>query len=356
MSAAVEDDSRLTTRNPLGEDAVEATIRPSALQEFVGQRKAKENLSVFIEAARSRCEALDHTLLYGPPGLGKTTIASIIARELGVNFRVTSGPLLSKAGDLASILTNLQAHDVLFIDEIHRMNTTVEEVLYPALEDFHLDIIIGEGPSARSVRIDLPPFTLVGATTRLGLLSNPLRDRFGIPTRLNFYDADELETILIRASGIFNAGLTQEGANEVAMRSRGTPRIALRLLRRIRDFAAVAGASEISRELAQHALGKLDVDAKGLDGADHRYLRYIADKYHGGPVGIDTIAAGLSEQRDSIEETIEPYLLQIGFIQRTPRGRTLTESAFAHLGIKPLKTELFQTDLLFQPESETTDA
>lgn len=332
--------------NRIEEDSSETTLRPSFFDDFIGQEHAKNNLRVFIEAAKSRSEALDHVLLYGPPGLGKTTIAQIVARELGTGFKATSGPLLSKAGDLAAILTNLQENDVLFIDEIHRLNTTVEEVLYSAMEDFQLDIIIGEGPAARTVRIDLPKFTLVGATTRLGLLSNPLRDRFGIPTRLNFYSSDELRLVIERGANILNAKLTEDGANEIANRSRGTPRIALRLLRRVRDFAEVAGDDIIKSELADQSLRKLEVDSSGLDSADRRYLRFIAEKYSGGPVGVETICAGLSEQRDSIEETIEPYLLQLGFIQRTPRGRILTPQAFTHIGITAPKAQSEQIDIL----------
>ncbi len=327
-------------------DEIEQSIRPSLLGDFIGQQHAKENLSIFIDAARKREESLDHLLLYGPPGLGKTTIAQIVSKEMGVNFRATSGPILSKAGDLAAILTNLQPHDVLFIDEIHRLNTTVEEVLYPAMEDFHLDIIIGEGPSARSVRIDLPPFTLVGATTRLGLLTNPLRDRFGIPLRLNFYTHDELTQVVGRGAAILNTELTEDGAREIACRSRGTPRIALRLLRRVRDFASLEGGV-ITQKIAQNALTRLEVDSLGLDSADRRYLLFIAQNYEGGPVGIETIAAGLSEQKDAIDETIEPYLIQQGFIQRTPRGRVLTARAWQHLNLTAPKHHLLpQPDLL----------
>ncbi len=326
------------------EDNTENSLRPLSLAEFIGQKQARENLRVFIDAARSRGEALDHVLLYGPPGLGKTTIAQIVARELGVGFRTTSGPLLSKAGDLAAILTNLQENDVLFIDEIHRLSPSIEEVLYPAMEDFSLDIIIGEGPAARIVRIDLPKFTLIGATTRMGLISNPLRDRFGIPTRLVFYSNAELQIVVSRGARILNADLCEDGAAEIARRSRGTPRIALRLLKRVRDFSTVAGHSKIDAAAADKALNLLEVDAAGLDSADRRYLRFIAEKYAGGPVGISTIAAALSEQLDSLEETIEPYLLQLGFVQRTPRGRMLTPSAFIHLGLPvPL---IAQPDLL----------
>lgn len=327
-------DSRLLEAGKQGDDASDVSLRPSFFNDFIGQEQAKNNLRVFIEAARQRGESLDHVLLYGPPGLGKTTIAQIVARELGTGFKATSGPLLSKAGDLAAILTNLQEKDVLFIDEIHRLNPTVEEVLYPAMEDFNLDLIIGEGPAARTVRIDLPRFTLVGATTRLGLLSNPLRDRFGIPTRLNFYTPEELRRVIERGASILEANLTEDGAEEIATRSRGTPRIALRLLRRVRDFASVEGHGQITASIADRSLRRLEVDQMGLDSADRRYLQFIATKYQGGPVGVETICAGLSEQRDSIEETIEPYLLQLGFIQRTPRGRMLTSHAFGHLGLK----------------------
>ncbi|MDC0864389.1 Holliday junction branch migration DNA helicase RuvB [Rickettsiaceae bacterium] len=309
------------------------SLRPNLLQDFIGQDHIKSNLGVFIKAAQSRCEALDHTLFYGPPGLGKTSLAHIISREMGVNFKATSGPTLSKAADLAAILTNLQENDVLFIDEIHRLSTNIEEVLYPAMEDFSLDIIIGEGPAARSVRIDLPKFTLIGATTRLGLLSNPLRDRFGIPLRLNFYNNDELVRVINRASSLMETGITKDGAKEIAKRSRGTPRIALRLLKRVRDFASVSNESEIDQEVADNALNRLEIDKAGLDSNDYRYLRFISDNYNGGPVGIETIAAALSEQRDAIEEAIEPYLIQIGMLQRTPRGRMITDNALIHLNL-----------------------
>jgi Holliday junction DNA helicase RuvB len=315
------------------EDQGETSLRPQVLSEFIGQAKVRSNLKVFIEAARSRREALDHVLFAGPPGLGKTTLAQIVARELGVNFRATSGPVIAKAGDLAALLTNLEDHDVLFIDEIHRLNPAVEEILYPAMEDFQLDLIIGEGPAARSVRIDLARFTLIGATTRTGLLTTPLRERFGIPIRLEFYDIEELEEIVRRGARLLGLSLSSEGAHEIARRARGTPRVAGRLLRRVRDFASVAGASSVDAKLADKALSQLEVDGRGLDALDHRYLRLIAANYGGGPVGIETIAAGLSEPRDAIEEIIEPYLLQQGFIARTPRGRVLTGQAFAHLGL-----------------------
>jgi holliday junction DNA helicase RuvB len=315
------------------EDAPEATLRPQRLSEFVGQEQARKNLGVFIEAARARREALDHVLFVGPPGLGKTTLAQIVARELGVNFRATSGPVIAKAGDLAALLTNLEDRDVLFIDEIHRLNPAVEEILYPAMEDFQLDLIIGAGPAARSVKLDLVKFTLIGATTRAGLLTNPLRDRFGIPVRLNFYSEAELETIVNRGARVLGIGLTADGANEIARRARGTPRIAGRLLRRLRDFAVVAGSPAIDRALADQALAALEVDAAGLDAMDRRYLSTIATNYGGGPVGVETLAAALSEPRDAIEDIIEPYLIQCGFLQRTPRGRLVTGHAFRHLGL-----------------------
>ncbi len=315
------------------EDAGELSLRPLRLAEFIGQAQARANLKVFIDAARGRGDALDHVLFAGPPGLGKTTLAQIVARELGVNFKMTSGPVIAKAGDLAALLTNLEERDVLFIDEIHRLNPAVEEILYPAMEDFQLDLIIGEGPAARSVRIDLAKFTLVGATTRTGLLTTPLRDRFGIPIRLNFYTEDELEEIVKRGARVLAMRMTPDGAREVARRSRGTPRVAGRLLRRVRDFASVAGVGEVDRAVADAALGQLEVDALGLDSMDHRYLRCIGENYGGGPVGIETIAAALSEGKDAIEEVIEPYLLQQGFIGRTPRGRVLTLKAFRHLGL-----------------------
>ena len=314
-------------------------LRPQGLDEFVGQAEARANLRIFIESARMRGEAMDHTLFHGPPGLGKTTLAQIMARELGVGFRMTSGPVLARPGDLAAILTNLEPRDVLFIDEIHRLSPIVEEVLYPAMEDFALDLVIGEGPAARTVRIDLQPFTLVGATTRLGLLTTPLRDRFGIPTRLQFYTEDELHRIVSRGAMLLNVPADEAGCREIARRARGTPRIAGRLLRRVVDFALVEAGGRIDRALADRALTRLGVDEQGLDGADRRYLNLLAEDYGGGPVGVETIAAALSEVRDAIEEVIEPYLLQQGFIQRTPRGRMLGQKAWRHLGIAPPRPE-----------------
>ena len=323
---------RLVTPGTRDDDA-DASLRPQRLSEFIGQEQARANLSVFIEAARARKEALDHVLFVGPPGLGKTTLAQILARELGVNFRATSGPVIAKAGDLAALLTNLEPRDVLFIDEIHRLNPAVEEILYPAMEDFQLDLIIGEGPAARSVKIDLSPFTLIGATTRAGLLTNPLRDRFGIPVRLNFYSEKELEEIVNRGARVLGIGIAADGSNEIARRARGTPRIAGRLLRRVRDFAHVEGAKTIDRKTADRALSALEVDGAGLDAMDRRYLTTIAENYGGGPVGVDTMAAALSEPRDAIEDIIEPFLILKGFLQRTPRGRLLTGLAFQHLGL-----------------------
>ena len=338
--------SRIVAPDMAESDIDEVSLRPQTLSEFIGQTAVRENLSVFIQAARSRGEALDHTIFFGPPGLGKTTLAQIVARELGVSFRATSGPVLAKAGDLAALLTNLQPRDVLFIDEIHRLHPAVEEVLYPAMEDFQLDLIIGEGPAARSIRIDLPPFTLVGATTRTGLITTPLRERFGIPLRMNFYDIDDLQSIVERGARVLDVALEADGAREVARRSRGTPRIAGRLLRRVRDFALVDGQSVIDAKIADNALLRLDVDAEGLDAMDRRLLTCMAENYDGGPVGADTLAVALAEQRDAIEEVIEPYLIQRGFVQRTPRGRMLTGQGWRYLGLDaPAATEQ-QPDLL----------
>ncbi len=332
------------------EDAAEASLRPQTLADFTGQRSSRENLAVFIQAARARGEALDHVLLHGPPGLGKTTLAQIVARELGVGFRATSGPVIQRAGDLAAILTNLQPRDVLFIDEIHRLQPAIEEILYPAMEDFQLDLIIGEGPAARSVRIDLAPFTLVGATTRAGLLATPLRDRFGIPLRLVFYTPEELELIVARGAGKLGFALTAEGAREIARRSRGTPRVAGRLLRRVRDFAHVAGDAPVDRDIADAALRRLEVDAAGLDAMDRRYLRRMAEHHGGGPVGVETLAAALAEARDTLEDVIEPYLIQEGLILRTSRGRVLAERGWKHLGIVPPVGVQAQMDLLGEDE------
>jgi Holliday junction DNA helicase RuvB len=343
------DAARLITPEKRGED-LDTTLRPQSLDEFTGQAEARANLKVFIQAAKNRGEALDHVLFVGPPGLGKTTLAQIMAKELGVNFRSTSGPVIAKAGDLAALLTNLEDRDVLFIDEIHRLNPAVEEILYPAMEDFQLDLIIGEGPAARSVKIDLSKFTLVAATTRLGLLTTPLRDRFGIPVRLSFYTVEELELIVRRGARLMGLGITDDGAREIARRSRGTPRIAGRLLRRVRDFAEVAKAEAVTKQIADEALTRLLVDNMGLDQLDKRYLTMIALNFGGGPVGIETIAAGLSEPRDAIEDIIEPYMIQQGFIQRTPRGRVLTANAWKHLGLQVPKDleatqfRLFQED------------
>lgn len=333
----MDDQERLLTADKRGED-IDTSLRPQLLDDFVGQEAARANLKVFIEAAKTRNEALDHVLFVGPPGLGKTTLAQIMAKELGVNFRSTSGPVIAKAGDLAALLTNLEERDVLFIDEIHRLSPAVEEILYPAMEDFQLDLIIGEGPAARSVKIDLAKFTLVAATTRLGLLTTPLRDRFGIPVRLNFYTVDELEFIVRRGARIFQMPIAADGAREIARRARGTPRIAGRLLRRVRDFALVAKAETIDRKIADEALSRLEVDSLGLDQLDRRYLSMIAENFGGGPVGIETIAAGLSEPRDAIEDIIEPYLIQQGFIQRTPRGRVMTPKAWTHMGLAAPQT------------------
>ena len=339
------------------EASAPVSLRPTSLDDFVGQRQVCENLKVFIEAAKKRGEALDHVLLFGPPGLGKTTLASIVAKELGVGFRATSAPMISKSGDLAAILTNLERNDVLFIDEIHRLNPAIEEVLYSAMEDFQLDLIIGEGPSARSVRIDLQPFTLVGATTRSGMLSTPLRERFGIPLRLDFYSPEELEKIVLRGARLLNMPLSEIGALEIAKRSRGTPRVAGRLLRRVRDFGAVGGAGEIENKIADMALKRLDVDNYGLDAFDRRYLNCIMQNYGGGPVGADTLAAALSEERDTIEEVIEPFLLKLGFLQRTPRGRMISELGCEYMGFPKMKAKPApkQFDLLSVIESDAAD-
>src|SRR5580693_8361901 len=341
---------RLVSAEKRPED--ETALRPQVLADFTGQEAARKNLQVFIQSAKSRGEALDHVLFVGPPGLGKTTLAQIVARELGVGFRATSGPVIAKAGDLAALLTNLEQRDVLFIDEIHRLSPAVEEVLYPAMEDFQLDLIIGEGPAARSVKIELAKFTLVGATTRAGLLTNPLRDRFGIPVRLNFYTVAELEQIVNRGARVLGMKITGDGANEIARRARGTPRIAGRLLRRVRDFAAVAGAAAVDRAVADTALAALEVDAAGLDAMDRRYLNTIAVSYGGGPVGVDTLAAALSEPRDAIEDIIEPYLIQCGFLQRTPRGRLITSHAFRHLGLAEPTRDPAQFGLFGESEEQ----
>ena len=333
-------------------DRPEVALRPLSLDDFVGQRQVRENLRVFIAAAKGRGEALDHVLFHGPPGLGKTTLAQIVAAEMGAGFRATSGPIIQRAGDLAALLTNLQPFDVLFIDEIHRLQPAVEEVLYPAMEDFQLDLIIGEGPAARSIRIDLPPFTLVGATTRSGRITRPLRERFGIPLRLQFYEPDELERIIQRGARLLAMTLAPDGAAEIARRARGTPRVAGRLLRRVRDFAAVAGLDQIDADAADKALNRLEVDRSGLDAMDRRYLQAIAEHYGGGPVGVDTMAAVLSEQRDVIEDVIEPYLIQQGFLQRTPRGRLLTDKAFGHIGMAVVRPAGLQLDLLAAAEEE----
>jgi Holliday junction DNA helicase RuvB len=347
---ALAETPRIIEGDKAHEDELEASLRPLTLDDFTGQRQACENLSIFIQAAKARGDALDHVLLSGPPGLGKTTLAQIVAREMGVSFRATSGPVITKAGDLAALLTNLEPHDVLFIDEIHRLSPAVEEILYPAMEDFQLDLIIGEGPSARSVRIDLAPFTLVGATTRSGMITTPLRDRFGIPLRLNYYEVDQLESIVSRGAKVIDVALNEDGAHEIARRSRGTPRVAGRLLRRVRDFASVAGAGVIDAKVADKALKRLDVDRFGLDEMDHRYLSTIIDKFSGGPVGVETIAAALSEGRDALEEIVEPYLIQQGLLQRTPRGRMVTLNTYQNLGLKAPKSfdqddqDLFEDD------------
>ena len=328
----------LLREEPIPDDNDRA-LRPKSISEFIGQSEARSNLRVFIESARRRNDAMDHTLFFGPPGLGKTTLAQIISRELGVNFKMSSGPVLAKAGDLAAILTNLETNDVLFIDEIHRLNPVVEEILYPALEDFELDLVIGEGPAARTVRIELQPFTLVGATTRLGLLTTPLRDRFGIPIRLQYYSDEELYEIVKLNTKKLGVASDENGAREIARRARGTPRIAGRLLRRVVDFVLVEGDGVLNKKIADHALSRLGVDNLGLDGADRRYLRLIAEQYSGGPVGIETLCAAISESRDALEEVIEPYLLQMGLIQRTPRGRMLANNGWKHLGMQPPKSQ-----------------
>jgi len=321
------------------EEVLERALRPKALDEYVGQEKIRGQLSIFIEAARKRSEALDHVLLFGPPGLGKTTLAHIIAREMGVNLRHTSGPVIERAGDLAAMLTNLEPNDVLFIDEIHRLSPVVEEILYPALEDFQIDIMIGEGPAARSVKLDLPPFTLVGATTRAGMLTNPLRDRFGIVARLEFYTPDELTQIVTRSARLLDVGIEAEGAREIASRSRGTPRISNRLLRRVRDFAEVRADGRVTRKVADDALKMLDVDAIGLDVMDRKLLQAVIDKFDGGPVGVDNLAAAIGEERDTIEDVLEPYLIQQGYLQRTTRGRVATALAYRHFGLaQPTRT------------------
>ncbi len=337
---------RLVTGKRAEEDTAELALRPQRLDEFIGQKQVRENLKIFIAAAKARKEALDHVLFHGPPGLGKTTLAQIVAREMGVGFRATSGPVIQKAGDLAAQLTNLQPHDVLFIDEIHRLNPAIEEILYPAMEDFQLDLMIGEGPAARSVRIELPPFTLIGATTRSGLMTRPLRERFGIPLRMVFYEPAELETIVARAAHVLKMEMSKDGCAEIAKRSRGTPRVANRLLRRVRDFASVAGARVVDARIADAALTRLEVDGRGLDAMDRRYLTCIAENYGGGPVGVETLAAALSEQRDVIEDVIEPYLMQLGLLMRTPRGRLLSEAGYRHLGLAMPKGQKQQLDLL----------
>ena len=344
-------EDRITDAARQDDDAAEGSLRPQTLKDFIGQKTLRENLEVFVGAARARAEAMDHVLLFGPPGLGKTTLAQIVARELGVGFRATSGPILQRAGDLAAILTNLQPRDVLFVDEIHRLQPAIEETLYPAMEDYRLDLIIGEGPAARTVRIDLPPFTLVGATTRAGLLSQPLRDRFGIPLRLQFYDVEELLLIVRRGAEKLGFGLAEDGALEIARRSRGTPRVAGRLLRRVRDFAQAAGRPA-DRAMADTALARLEVDRLGLDAQDRRYLRRIAEHHNGGPVGVETLAAALAESRDTLEEVVEPFLIQEGLVLRTPRGRVLGEPGWRHLGLTPPAGYVAQLDLLAGPPGE----
>jgi Holliday junction DNA helicase RuvB len=346
---------RLVLPGERDEDAPDSTLRPQRLSEFIGQGRERERLKVYIEAAKARGEAMDHVLLYGPPGLGKTTLAQIVARELGVNFRATSGPVIARAGDLAALLTNLQPRDVLFIDEIHRLNPAVEEVLYPAMEDFQLDLIIGEGPAARSVRIDLSPFTLIAATTRSGMIAKPLHDRFGIKSALEFYNVEDLTEIVRRGGRVLNLPMSADGALEIARRARGTPRVAGRLLRRVRDYAEVRKAANVDARFADDVLIALEVDASGLDALDRRYLRLIAEAFAGGPVGIETLAAALAEARDNIEETIEPYLIQQGFLQRTPRGRVLTGHAFGHLGLPQPRRDPAQAALFDMPRREDGD-
>ena len=348
MSVMSEDDRLISSET---QERADVALRPEKLADFIGQGGGRANLETFIMAARDRGDAMDHTLLHGPPGLGKTTLAQIVSAELGVGFRATSGPVIARAGDLAALLTNLRPRDVLFIDEIHRLNPAVEEVLYPAMEDFQLDLIIGEGPSARSVRIDLPPFTLVGATTRAGLLTTPLRDRFGIQMRLQFYDRAELSTILANQARRLEMALTDDGANEIAGRARGTPRIAGRLLRRVRDIATVDGQAAVTAAIADAALSRLEVDVDGLDAMDRRYLSCLAENYAGGPVGVETLAAVLAEQRDMLEEVIEPYLLQTGLLMRTPRGRCLSPAGWDHVGLPPPAGAMRQLDMLNQPDA-----
>jgi Holliday junction DNA helicase RuvB len=331
----MEEDRLITAAETEDDGFFDVSLRPKILTEYVGQSKVKENLKVFIRAARNRGESLDHVLFYGPPGLGKTTLAHIIAAEMGVNIKSTSGPVIEKPGDLAAVLTNLESGDVLFIDEIHRLSPVVEEILYPAMEDYQLDIMIGQGPSARTIKLDIPRFTLVGATTRAGLLSSPLRDRFGVLNRLEFYSHEELSTIVTRSAGILNVAINGEGADEIARRSRGTPRIANRLLRRVRDFAQVDGDGSISKKMADQALVRLEVDEQGFDQMDRLLLETIIDKFNGGPVGLDTLAAAIGEEKDTIEDVIEPFLLQQGFLNRTPRGRVATHQAYAHLDRSP---------------------
>jgi len=353
-NAAFPESDRLVERKALPHEGMpDIALRPQTLNEFIGQSTLRSNLKIFITAAKQRAQSLDHVLLFGPPGLGKTTLAQIIARELGVGFRGTSGPVIARAGDLAALLTNLQPHDVLFIDEIHRLSPQIEEVLYPAMEDFQLDLMIGEGPAARSVRIDLPPFTLIGATTRSGLITRPLRERFGIPMRLQFYTPDELQEIIVRAAAKLDMPLTSDGAAEISRRARGTPRVAGRLLRRVRDFAVVAGHKKIDAKAADEALGRLEVDRLGFDAMDRKYLGLIAENYNGGPVGVETLCAALSEQRDVLEEVIEPYLIQQGLLQRTPRGRMLTDAGYKHLGATPPAGR--QGDWLVNLQEKTDD-